>query len=529
MNCTGNKHKFCDLPRTECSKCYDRCFASHPKSKFWSIKNSIDPHDVFKGSNARYIFLCYCGHEFDAKLGNINTGYWCPYCTNKKLCNTINCDTCYNKSFASHDKSKYLFNESEDPRMIFLKCNKKYKFKCTCGHLFCIRIANITSKNNWCSYCTNQKLCNDLSCDQCFNKSFAASPFKKYWSKGNKLKPREVFLKTSKKFVFECDKCNHTFEKSLSSISRRNRLCPFCSKRKMCFNKDCSYCHKLSFISHPRSKYLDESNEFCAREVFKSSEVKGIFRCDCGHKFVSKLANVSTGTWCPYCANNKLCGDINCEECKDKSFYNYSKSDAWMWSYKNKLEVHEVFRTSNKKYIFNCCYGHEFKVSLDNLVKNKRGCPHCKNKTEHKLLEYLKTIYPRVKHQYKVKWCKNPDTDRYLPFDFMIPSLNIIIELDGRQHFEQVSNWKDHCSTKKRDVYKMRCALAHGFTIIRILQNDVWQDINDWKNKLRETLYVYESPTWVFISENREYADHRKLLVAKSSARGSIQQSFGKQ
>ena len=39
----------------------------------------------------------------------------------------------------------------------------------------------------------------------------------------------------------------------------------------------------------------------------------------------------------------------------------------------------------------------------------------------------------------KFNWCKNPETNKYLPFDFYIPDLNLIIEIDGDQHFEQVS------------------------------------------------------------------------------------------
>ena len=40
-----------------------------------------------------------------------------------------------------------------------------------------------------------------------------------------------------------------------------------------------------------------------------------------------------------------------------------------------------------------------------------------------------------------------------LPFDFYIPDLDLIIELDGDQHFEQVSNWTPCNKTREKDVH----------------------------------------------------------------------------
>jgi hypothetical protein len=38
--------------------------------------------------------------------GISNSGNWCRYCANQDFC-LENCDECYNKSMASHEKSKY--------------------------------------------------------------------------------------------------------------------------------------------------------------------------------------------------------------------------------------------------------------------------------------------------------------------------------------------------------------------------------------------------------------------------------------
>jgi hypothetical protein len=62
---------------------------------------------------------------------------------------------------------------------------------------------------------------------------------------------------------------------------------------------------------------------------------------------------------------------------------------------------------------------------------------------------------------------------------------NIIIELDGPQHFTQVSNWGNPQISRTRDYYKMQCAILNHHKIIRIAQAPVWNDTIDWQSKLR--------------------------------------------
>jgi very-short-patch-repair endonuclease len=131
-------------------------------------------------------------------------------------------------------------------------------------------------------------------------------------------------------------------------------------------------------------------------------------------------------------------------------------------------------------------------------------CPICKNKTEQKLYESLKNNF-RVLSQVKFGWCKNKETEKYLPYDFVIEEFKLIIELDGGQHFKQVMNWKSPEEQQQRDLYKMQCANNNGYTVIRILQEDVWMDKNDWLEKLSKCLHKYETPTRMYISSGNEY------------------------
>jgi len=135
----------------------------------------------------------------------------------------------------------------------------------------------------------------------------------------------------------------------------------------------------------------------------------------------------------------------------------------------------------------------------------EHGCPSCINKTEFKFYEKIKETYPTIKRQYKVEWCKNK---LYLPYDFVIEELNIIIEIDGEQHFKQISNWTSPKIQLEKDKYKMRCANENGFSIIRLLQFDISKDKFDWLNEIQiSILKIINEKTVqnIFICKNDEY------------------------
>ena len=98
---------------------------------------------------------------------------------------------------------------------------------------------------------------------------------------------------------------------------------------------------------------------------------------------------------------------------------------------------------------------------------------------------------------------KNPETNRILPFDFCIPDLKLIIEIDGLQHFEQVSNWKPPELQQERDVFKMNLALDNGYTIIRIYQPDIYLNRNNWDTETEEAIKKYDEPEIICIGRKQ--------------------------
>lgn len=443
-------------------------------------------------------------------------------CFPKKLCDKDECKICFDRTFASHEKSKYWSDKNENikPRNIAKYSSKKFWFDCDkkeCGHSFYSSIANITNLGRWCPYCSNQKLCNEEDCKRCFEKSFASHEKSKFWSdKNTNIKPRHVLKGSPKKYWFECDKkeeCCHSFYISLNKISTSKRWCAFCKNKKLCEKEDCNICFEKSFASHPKSKFWSAKNEnINPRDLFKNSHEKYWFDCNkCFHNFSMSLSSItSKNNWCHYCCNppQLLCEEEECKICFERTFASQEKSKFWSAKNEN-IKPRDLFKGSLSKYWFDCkdCKN-SFRMSLSSITSRNYWCPVCKNKTEKKLFNKLKENYPELEHQFKIEWCKNLETKRLLPYDFVLKEHKIIIELDGLQHFEQVSNWTSPEEIFKRDKYKEKCANENGYSMIRILQDDVWNDKYEWLEDMDTNIKeIIKNKTLknIYMSKNEEY------------------------
>jgi very-short-patch-repair endonuclease len=506
--------KLCD--DIVCNACFEKSFASHEKSQYWSSKNGhVTPREVFKSSNNKYWFDCtVCEHSFNTQLNSVTKGCWCSYCSNRKLCDDVGCNACFEKSFATNEKSQFWSSKNDHitPRQLFKSSDNKCWFDCTvCKHSFDMKLNSVMS-GNWCSYCSNRKLCNDTGCNTCFERSFASHEKSQFWSsKNDDITPRQVFKSSNNKYWFDCTVCKHSFNTQLNNVMA-GRWCSYCSNQKLCDNVDCNTCFEKSFASHEKNQYWSsKNNDITQREVFKSSNNKYWFDCTvCKHSFNTQLDYVITGKWCSYCSYppKKLCDDVDCNTCFEKSFASHKKSQ--FWSSKNgDITPRQVFKSSGNKYWFDCTVcKHSFNIQLNSVMAG-RWCSYCKNKTESKLFQSLLPLYSNIVKQFKQEWCKNI---RYLPYDFCIPEHNIIIELDGRQHFQQVSNWQSPEQTYENDKFKEKCANDNNYSVIRLLQEDVWHDKNDWYKHLCDAIeYIKNGDEIVNIcigGKNGEYANY---------------------
>jgi len=89
------------------------------------------------------------------------------------------------------------------------------------------------------------------------------------------------------------------------------------------------------------------------------------------------------------------------------------------------------------------------------------------------------------------------------------------VELDGNQHLIQVSKWKTPEHNRRRDLYKMECANKNGYSIIRILQEDVFKDKYNWLEELQQNIKKIQDENIIqniYMCKNNEYKDFDKLF-----------------
>jgi CRISPR/Cas system-associated protein endoribonuclease Cas2 len=146
-----------------------------------------------------------------------------------------------------------------------------------------------------------------------------------------------------------------------------------------------------------------------------------------------------------------------------------------------------------------------------------QGCPSCINKTEGILQNWLHEFINNYnvnlllitqKTFANLKSAKG----KLLRFDFMIG--NVVIELDGDQHFRDVSNWDTCSATQNKDILKTEYLIKNGYSLIRIYQPWVYSNSNNWKESMKDSitqLLTTTTPVIHYIGDN-VYDSHKELL-----------------
>ena len=140
-----------------------------------------------------------------------------------------------------------------------------------------------------------------------------------------------------------------------------------------------------------------------------------------------------------------------------------------------------------------------FKQHFNNHINSGKGCPMCQNKTEGILMKLLKENFNyKIIHNRGFDWCRK---NKKLRYDFIIEDLKCIIELDGRQHFKQVSNWDSPEDQLENDTFKNDKALENGYSMIRVFQPDIFNNKPDIILKLISSIQYYREPRLICIGK----------------------------
>ena len=337
--------------------------------------------------------------------------------------------------------------------------------------------------------------CTNDDCEYCYKHSLAyffdTQAFEDcFYSDSNPKSARHVWLSTRKMCLFMCTTCGHTYSQRTSNKTIRGRGCPFCKKQcPPCDNEECDFCYENTLVS-----YLDDAtdcmdsglNEVSSRNVWRGSSTSYNIRCmTCNHTY-GQRTNVITSTkrqGCPFCTKQCLpCDDMSCEFCT-----NHTLSDIFedcIYSDDNILPARKIWLGSTKLCIFQCtASGHTYFQQAYHKSAGT-GCPKCKHKTQDKVHSFISTVLSehKVEHEWSPPWLGRKR------FDIAVPSLKTVWEVDGAQHYKQVSNWTAPEVVQASDRWKQARATENGFMVHRIRVCDIRPKGSKWEETITQTI-----------------------------------------
>ncbi len=259
-----------------------------------------------------------------------------------------------------------------------------------------------------CLKCSQNKFRSDT-------KSFVEKAIKVH---GDRYNYHKVDYKNNRKKI--CIICNDhgEFWQNADNHLRLKCGCPICAGHMKLTTKE--------FIK--RSEKIHREEYSYDKTKYERNDIKVVITCKDHGEFLQTPQHHMSGSKCPKCVSNQQMSE---EDFINKAIIVHGKEYDY-----SKVRYKKV----KEKVIIICRRHGEFSQKADNHLCGK-GCPHCINKSEGKikniLLKYFKDwiIIPNKKiwDTYKDYYHK-----RYCDFWLEKDDVKIIVEYDGRQHFEPV-------------------------------------------------------------------------------------------
>jgi len=398
--------------------------------------------------------------------------------------------------------------------------------KCGCRHEWKIQIKSRTNAKHpsGCPFCSQN------TTRVCHHNSLASMrpDLMQEWdyNKNVDIDPNTLPVSSGRMVSWKCPHtcpiggCKHEWDAKIANRTKSDSPsgCPFCApvSESLCYHQSLEYLYPD--LMKQWHKTMNEGID--PGKLRPSSGIKVYWSCsdpvcNCIHEWPAKICsrtNLDHQSGCPFCntAPKRTCIHNSLE-------YKHPEISAeWNHNKNGDLKPSVVPSGSGIMVWWTCSNNsaHEWKAVIGDRTAKNSGCPHCKHKTEAALFDWLVEQLPdyTIKPQKTFSWCCGITSNRRLRYDFYIVELNRIIELDGPQHFEDISNWKSFKETRKKDIHKMKCALEHDIPVIRITQVMFKERKADMKDILLPHI-LDEKLQYVFLCEDNEYRTHKAMLT----------------
>ena len=285
----------------------------------------------------------------------------------------------------------------------------------------------------------------------------------------------------------QCDYCNKIYTtewKNYVKIINKNQKCA-CDNCKVVKKNDVTLFERQTSLYN---KLLDKCDDEGYVLLTKSEEILNNityikYKCPIHGEHIMRIANFLNGKRCPECALDKA---------SEKYRLTTNEVIRRVNNFGGVILNANEYKNNSMKNLKILCFecGEPFITSLGCFEEHGgQVCPACSGSEsigEKKIRCYLETNRIISVSQ---KWFSDCRDIKPLPFDFYLPDYNVVIEFDGRQHFEETNYFSYSLEkTQQHDDIKNNYCKANGIHLIRI---PYW-DIDKIEQILDKELILHE-------------------------------------
>ncbi len=525
--------------------------------------------DLSVGSHKKIIWKCLeksdCGcihtYEMEIRYKYSNNIDICSYCNGTKYCEHQKFSKLYPELAKCWHPTKNGDFEMDDytPGSHYNAwwiCNDA---ECGCIHeyqqIIYVKMDSYKNLKDGQSHCT---YCNDTHCDYHKSLAYLRPELLEEWDYelNGDLDPKTIHLNSNKIINWICkkgckykneivtndkiniDKCKHRWKTDVYHRTIKKSQCPYClvSPQSICYHQSIEFLiPQLAKEFHPILNKKSKPHELSIRSnerIFWKCQIGCVHkdknedeRCQhiwtCSVNSRTRFIKLNENreiieiklTQCPFCIKSPQ------QICKHQSLGYLYPEYIEEWDNKNKDTIFDISVGSQKNISWICKNKHEngenhtFNLQPYERIQRNMDCPFCRNKSINILHDFLIQHY-KIKLEKKFDWSKNEFTNRFLPFDVCIDELKLLIELDGCHHFKDIKTWNSSCDKRRyTDLYKMKLANDNGYSILRIVQIDIYYNSYDWKSELLNIIKTFNNNVEnKYICKRNEYEIYIKEL-----------------
>lgn len=255
------------------------------------------------------------------------------------------------------------------------------------------------------------------------------------------------------KLPVACKTCNYTGDRLPRTILNSGK-CPICDGKR-------------------RTRTLEQVQELIDSNIKIISGYKNVtsrVHCKCeidGCEWDTAVYNLINGSHCPQCRSEKLSQNMR---------YTKEEVDKLIAEKNNTVVCIGRYITTRRNALFKCLKcGREFETTPHNVIQGS-GCPHCaKSKGEIAIKACLEENNIDYQPQKKFDGLLGVG-GRNLSYDFYLPDQKLLIEFQGRGHYEPIqfcsreglTAEEQFAKQQEHDKRKREYAINNGYELLEI-------------------------------------------------------------